>query len=108
MAWYNLGNAHFVKGELAEARKAFVSALEHREGYADAHHALGGVALREGAAEESIDHFRAALTADPGYARSHYGLAMAYRDLKDSLAAVRELEQFKQIQGAGPQLPAGP
>ena len=59
LAWYNLGNAHFAKGELAQARKAFTARRSTtREGYADAHHGLGGVALREGAAEEALGHFR--------------------------------------------------
>ena len=42
-----------------------------------------------------------ALAADSSYARAHYGLALAYRDLKDSLRAVQEIELFKRKQGAG-------
>ena len=104
LAWYNLGNAHFAKGELAQAREAFTAALNHRAGYADAHHGLGGVALRERAAEEAVDHFRAVLAADSSYARAHYGLALAYRALGDSLRAVQALARFKRLR-AGPQNP---
>ena len=99
LAWYNLGNAQMVKGDLSEARTAFAASLERRESYADAYHAIGGVELRAGAPEAALAHFRAALAADPNYARSHYGLAMAYRDLGDSLGAVTALAAFKKMQG---------
>ena len=102
LAWYNLGNAQMVKGDLSEARTAFAAALARRKGYTDAHHALGGVELRAGAPAAALEHFRAALEADPNYARSHYGLAMAYRDLGDSLRSVAALETFKKMQGEGP------
>ena len=57
--------------------------------------------MRAGAPEAATGHFRAALVADSSYARAHYGLALAYRDLKDSLRAVEEIELFKRKQGAG-------
>ena len=48
----------------------------------------------EGNAREAIDDFKAVLRADSTYVGAHYSLALAYREVGDSLAAQQQIRLF--------------
>ena len=98
LAWFNLGNAYLLKDYPVQARSAYERALAIKENYIDAINGLGNAKLREGHAQEAIDDFKAVLRADSTYVGAHYSLAVAYREVGDSLAAQQQIRLFARKQ----------
>ena len=98
LAWFNLGNAYLMKDYPVQARAAYERALAIKGNYVDAINGLGNAKLREGKAREAIDDFKAVLRVDSTYVGAHYSLAVAYREVGDSLAAQQQIRLFARKQ----------
>ncbi len=64
-AFFNLGSAHFVEGNLAEAEEALNKALELDADHVDAHYYLGLVRAARGDVGGARKHFDAVVDASP-------------------------------------------
>ncbi len=85
-AHYTLGNVYAEQGSNNEAISAYQRALALRSDYLEARTNLGGVYLRQGMSKggkkETIDkailEFEQVLSLDPGRAKTHFNLSLAY------------------------------
>jgi tetratricopeptide (TPR) repeat protein len=89
----NLGNVYLQLNQLEEANKNFKAALVIDHDNAAALYGLGQVALSQRRYSDAVKYLEAALTQVPGANRIHYSLAMAYRNLGDTEAAMAHLRQ---------------
>jgi DNA-binding transcriptional MerR regulator len=78
--WYALG-AEIEESDPAQARAAYVRALELDPGHADAHINLGCLEHEAGRLPEAERHYRVALTVRPGDAVAAFDLGVVLEDL---------------------------
>jgi tetratricopeptide (TPR) repeat protein len=90
-AWYRLGNASHDSGQIRAAVTAFEKAAALKPASDDAeyqpHYNLGHVYGRLGDYPKAVAAYRAAIGANPGYARAYANLALALADQGDFAAA---------------------
>jgi len=80
-AWVELGRAHLMRAQVAEAVAAFEQALLLGTPHPDARMLLGVSLRRLGRTADAARTLERALDAIPDHARAHYELAMTYREL---------------------------
>jgi tetratricopeptide (TPR) repeat protein len=76
--WFALGYVLAKAGDLKGAADAYRHVLRLNRGRADAHQALGEIALDENRLPEAIGELSAAVALEPSLARAHNGLGYAY------------------------------
>ncbi|MCC6556162.1 MAG: tetratricopeptide repeat protein [Polyangiaceae bacterium] len=83
IAYTNLGNICFRRGDEAEAEALYCKALELDTAQPEAQYNLGYVMLERGRAHDAVRFFRGAIESDPRFADAWYNLAMAYEQIGD-------------------------
>jgi len=78
IAYTNLGNIRFRRGDEPGAEQLYRRALELDDRQPEAHYNLGYVMLERGFASRAVTYFEAAIKSDPRFADAHFNLAMAY------------------------------
>jgi Flp pilus assembly protein TadD/DNA-binding transcriptional MerR regulator len=78
IAYTNLGNIAFRRGDDASAEALYVRALALDDRQPEAHYNLGYVMLERGDPSRAVPHFERAVEADPRFSDAHFNLAMAY------------------------------
>jgi tetratricopeptide (TPR) repeat protein len=101
IAYTNLGNICFRRGEEAEAEKLYGRALEIDRVQPEAQYNLGYVMLERGRAGEAIAFFRGAIESDPRFADAYFNLAMAYEQIGDSAKARPCWRKYLEIEPTG-------
>jgi hypothetical protein len=76
--WQTLGEAHLAIGEIADAEKAFRSAVELDPASSSAHYSLGYLLQRRNDLPAAIEAYRRAVATDPYKAEAFANLAAAY------------------------------
>jgi len=71
-----LGNRHYLRGEVEEARAEYEKALASRPGDARAHYNLGVLLFETGDLDRALDHFERASKADPSLTEAWNNLAI--------------------------------
>lgn len=77
-SWYRMGRELYGRGELEQARAAYVEALGLQPKYADAHSALGVVYAALGRQDDAVRAFQAAIALSPADAYLYNNLGYAY------------------------------
>jgi tetratricopeptide (TPR) repeat protein len=77
IAYTNLGNVRFRRGDEEGALALYRKALEIEPAQPEAHYNIGYVALEHGDARTAVVHFEKAIEADARFADAHFNLAMA-------------------------------
>ena len=77
MTLVEIGTVHLMRGDRAEARRAFEEALAIDPQAARAHSSLGVLAVEDGRPQEAREHWRAATSADPREHEKVLGLGIA-------------------------------
>ncbi|HEY1729038.1 MAG TPA: tetratricopeptide repeat protein [Candidatus Baltobacteraceae bacterium] len=95
------GVAHVRLGEREHALRDFSEALAVVPRFAPALANIGNLLVEEGAFEDAIAHYEAAIRADESYAIAHLNLSVAYRKTGRRAAAVRELRLAHRLEGRG-------
>jgi tetratricopeptide (TPR) repeat protein len=90
--WQTLGEAHLAIGEIADAEKAFRSAVGLDPGSSSAHYSLGYLLQRRNDLPAAIEAYRRAVAADPFKAEAFGNLAAAYFKLGNHEQAVAALK----------------
>lgn len=104
-AHLNLGRLLHEAGRIAEAEGHYRRALEERPGDETAAYNLG-VALEDlGRLGEAAQAYQSALEADPANAEAHFNLSRLCERLGDPRAALRHLQEYRELVGAGPKMP---
>lgn len=87
IAYTNLGNIRFRKGDEGEAERLYRKALDIDAKQPEAQYNLGYVMLERGKAAESIPFFLGAIESDSCFADAYFNLAMAYEGVGDAASA---------------------
>lgn len=77
IAYTNLGNVRFRRGDGVSAETLYRKALSIDEAQPEAHYNLGYVLLERGEAKLAVPLFEKAIERDPRFADAHFNLAMA-------------------------------
>jgi tetratricopeptide (TPR) repeat protein len=92
------GVAHVRLGDRAAALAAFTAALAADPRAVPAITNIGNLLLEDGAVDEAIVHYEAALRIDDGYALAHLSLGVAYKRLGRRGEAVREFRRAHRLE----------
>ena len=101
IAYTNLGNIRFRRGDEQGAEQLYRKALEIDDRQPEAHYNLGYVMLERGYASRAVTYFEAAITADPKFADAHFNLAMAQEALGDKTRARIHWKKYLEIEPTG-------
>jgi len=88
-------------GARDEALRDFTKALELLPRYAPALANVGNLLLEDGAIDDAVVHYEAAIRSDERYAVAHLNLAVAYRKAGRRADSVRELRIAHRLEGRG-------
>lgn len=91
-ARYNLGVTLSDLEDYEEASACLEAVIGDEPERAEAHNALGYVAMRQGQAAAAIECYRRALELEPEYAQAHFNLGMALLQRGDYCAGFAEYE----------------
>jgi tetratricopeptide (TPR) repeat protein len=83
IAYTNLGNILFRKGDETSAEALYLKALAIDGGQPEAKYNLGYLMLERHELDDAIRYFQGAIEADPRFADAYFNLAMAYEELGD-------------------------
>src|SRR5262245_36448450 len=101
IAYTNLGNIRFRRGDEAGAEQLYRKALAIDERQPEAHYNLGYVMLERGYASRAVVYFEAAIKADPRFSDAHFNLAMAYEALTDKARARAHWKKYLELEPTG-------
>ncbi|MGH7269676.1 MAG: tetratricopeptide repeat protein [Polyangiaceae bacterium] len=101
IAYTNLGNIRFRRGDEAGAEVLYRRAIEVDPRQPEAHYNLGYVTLERGHPRASIAYFERAIEGDPRFADAHFNLAMAFEQLGDRASARANWERYIEIEPGG-------
>lgn len=102
IAYTNLGNIKFRRGEETEAEGLYRQALAIDDAQPEAHYNLGYVMLERGEAEQAIRHFECALQGDPRFADAHFNLALACEKAGQRRRARPHWHRYLELEPQGP------
>jgi len=101
IAYTNLGNLCFRRGDEGQAEQLYRRALEVDRKQPEAQYNLGYVMLERGRAVEAIEFFRGAIENDPRFADAYFNLAMAYEQIGESTKARPCWRKYLEIEPTG-------
>ena len=101
IAYTNLGNIRFRRGDEKGAEELYRRALEIDDRQPEAHYNLGYVLLERGDARRSVPCFQRALDADPRFADAHFNLAMAFEQISERAKARPHWKRYLEIEPTG-------
>lgn len=90
--WSNKGLILFHRGQIDQAKEAFIKALRYNQEQAQAYNNLGVIYLEhEKSLGRAHDNFQRALKVNPDYTEARYNLARTFRQMKKYPEARKEL-----------------
>lgn len=101
IAYTNLGNIRFRRGDEDEAEKLYRKALSLDTAQPEAQYNLGYVMLERGCPAEAIAFFKGAIGSDPQFADAYFNLAMAYEQAGESVKARPCWRRYLEIEPTG-------
>lgn len=101
IAFTNLGNLCFRRGDEPEAEKLYRRAIQIDPKQPEAHYNLGYLMLDRGEARAAIAHFHEALESDPSFADAHFNLAMAHEQIGDRAGAKPAWRRYLSLEPQG-------
>jgi tetratricopeptide (TPR) repeat protein len=101
IAYTNLGNIRFRRGDEAGAEVLYRRAIDVDPRQPEAHYNLGYVMLEHGDARGATAYFERALEGDPRFADAHFNLAMAWEQLGERGRARPHWRHYLDIEPTG-------
>jgi len=101
IAYTNLGNIRFRRGDEDEAEKLYLKALTLDTAQPEAQYNLGYVMLERGRPVEAIAFFKGAIASDPQFADAYFNLAMAHEQAGESAKARPCWRRYLEIEPTG-------
>ncbi|MBL8607945.1 MAG: tetratricopeptide repeat protein [Myxococcales bacterium] len=101
IAYTNLGNILFRKGDERRAEELYRRALEIDDRQPEAHYNLGYVMLERGQPSRAIAYFQRALQTDPRFADAHFNLAMALEAMGERGRARTHWKRYLELEPTG-------
>lgn len=101
IAYTNLGNIRFRRGDEPGAEELYRRALGLDDRQPEAHYNLGYVMLERGNPTEAASYFEHALERDPRFSDAHFNLAMALEQLGDTTKARTHWKRYLELEPSG-------
>jgi tetratricopeptide (TPR) repeat protein len=101
IAYTNLGNIRFRRGDEAGAELLYRRAIEIDPRQPEAHYNLGYVMLERGDARAATEYFELALAGDPRFADAQFNLAMAWEQLGERSRARPHWKKYLELEPTG-------
>ncbi|HSY23453.1 MAG TPA: tetratricopeptide repeat protein [Polyangiaceae bacterium] len=101
IAYTNLGNIRFRRGDEPGAEQLYRRAIEIDPHQPEAHYNLGYVMLERGESRKATDHFAQALQGDPRFADAHFNLAMALEQSGEHTRARTHWKKYLELEPTG-------
>lgn len=101
IAYTNLGNIRFRRGQEAEAEALYRRAIDVDPRQPEAHYNLGYVMLERGDARAATAYFEQALDGDPRFADAHFNLAMAWEQIGEKARARPHWKKYLELEPSG-------
>jgi DNA-binding transcriptional MerR regulator len=101
IAYTNLGNIRFRRGDEDAAEELYKKALSLDGAQPEAQYNLGYVMLERGRPAEAVDFFKGAIASDPRFADAYFNLAMAYEQAGDAAKARPCWRKYLEIEPTG-------
>ena len=101
VVWTELGTAHYKQGDIGEAEKSYLSALQEKPSFLLALLNLGKLRMGEKKFDAAIEVFSRAVEADPRSADANYFLGESYLQVKKGSKAVGYLEEALRLDPVG-------
>jgi DNA-binding transcriptional MerR regulator len=101
IAFTNLGNIRFRRGDEQGADALYRRALEIDERQPEAHYNLGYVMLERGDPRGAVEYFEKALAADPRFADAHFNIAMALEAIGEKARARTHWKRYLELEPSG-------
>ncbi len=101
IAYTNLGNILFRRGDEENAERLYRRALEVDDRQPEAHYNLGYVMLERGMPHRAVAFFQRALQADGRFADAHFNLAMALEALGEPSRAKTHWRRYLELEPTG-------
>jgi tetratricopeptide (TPR) repeat protein len=96
-AAYELGVAHYRRGQFEKAREAFAKALTNYPEFQEASVGMGRTLLALGKADMALTHLRKAIALKPEDEVPHYHLSRAYRELGNAAGQQKAMAEFRRL-----------
>ncbi len=101
IAYTNLGNIRFRRGDEGGAEALYRRAIEIDGQQPEAHYNLGYVMLERGDAKAATSFFERALKGDPRFADAQFNLAMAWEQLGERARARPHWKKYLELEPVG-------
>jgi tetratricopeptide (TPR) repeat protein len=101
IAYTNLGNIRFRRGDEPGAEELYRRAIEIDPDQPEAHYNLGYVMLERGEAQQATSFFERALQGDPRFADAYFNLAMAWEQLGERARARPHWKRYLELEPVG-------
>lgn len=101
IAYTNLGNIRFRRGDEKGAEELYRRALGLDDRQPEAHYNLGYVMLERGNPGEAAAFFDRALERDPRFSDAHFNLAMALEQLGETTRARTHWKKYLELEPSG-------
>ncbi|MGH7285475.1 MAG: tetratricopeptide repeat protein [Polyangiaceae bacterium] len=101
IAYTNLGNIRFRRGDEKGAEELYRRALGLDDRQPEAHYNLGYVMLERGNPADAAKYFERALERDPRFSDAHFNLAMALEQLGDAPRAKTHWKKYLELEPSG-------
>jgi tetratricopeptide (TPR) repeat protein len=101
IAYTNLGNIRFRRGDEPGAETLYRRAIEIDPEQPEAHYNLGYVMLERGEAQQATAFFERALRGDPRFSDAHFNLAMAWEQLGERARARPHWKRYLELEPVG-------
>jgi tetratricopeptide (TPR) repeat protein len=101
IAYTNLGNIRFRRGDESSAESLYRRAIEVDPHQPEAHYNLGYVMLERGEARDAASYFERALEGDPRFADAHFNLAMAWERVGERSRARPHWKKYLELEPSG-------
>jgi tetratricopeptide (TPR) repeat protein len=101
IAYTNLGNIRFRRGDERGAEALYRRAIEVDPRQPEAHYNLGYVMLERGEARAAAAYFERALEGDPRFSDAHFNLAMAWEQVGDRGRARVHWRRYLELEPSG-------
>jgi tetratricopeptide (TPR) repeat protein len=101
IAYTNLGNIRFRRGDEPGAEGLYRRAIEIDPDQPEAHYNLGYVMLERGEAHQATAFFERALRGDPRFADAHFNLAMAWEQVGERARARPHWKRYLELEPVG-------
>jgi tetratricopeptide (TPR) repeat protein len=101
LAYTNLANIRYRRGDVAEAHTLYLRAIEIDARQPEAHYNLGYLCLERGENWRAVLHLRRAVASRPDFADAHFNLGVAFERIGEPVPACAHWRRYLELEPTG-------